>query len=297
MTLPRPDLSALGIQYRRIPLLSIGRSVYCDTRLILQKLDAAFPANNHLASTSPEQEALRTLLSAWTIDGGIFTRAAQAIPPEAPALQDPKFTRDRQELTGRSWSNDTIKLLRPEALVHLRAAFDFLENGLLADGREWILKTEKPTLADIEAIWPFHWLTTMRNALPASLISKDTHPKVFAWIKRFNAALAAAKKNVPKPTTLSGEDAAKFITSSSLDSRSQPSSEDQVDENDPACLKKGALVESWPTDTGSRNRDKGRLLKMDKQEVVLENEKGVRIHLPRWNFRIREVTQGEKGRL
>ena len=137
----------------------------------------------------------------------------------------------------------------------------------------------------------------MRNALPATLISKDTHPKVFAWIKRFNAALAAAKKNAPKPTTLSGEDAAKFITSSSLGSRSQPSSEDQVDENDPTGLKKGALVESWPTDTGFRHRDKGRLLKMDKQEVVLENEKGVRIHLPRWNFRIKEVMQGEKGRL
>ena len=43
-----------------------------------------------------------------------------------------------------------MKAMRPEALTHIRDGFEFLENGLLADGREWILKTEKPALADIE---------------------------------------------------------------------------------------------------------------------------------------------------
>ncbi len=77
-------------------------------------------------------------------------RAAQAIPPELPLLKDPKFQKDRKEYTGRSWSLEDVRALRPEALAHLRDGFDMLETGLLADGREWILKTEKPSLADIE---------------------------------------------------------------------------------------------------------------------------------------------------
>jgi len=40
--------------------------------------------------------------------------------------------------------------MRPEALVEMRSSFELLETTLLADGREWILKTEGPSLADIE---------------------------------------------------------------------------------------------------------------------------------------------------
>lgn len=33
--LPRPDLQALGITYRRIPLLAVGKDIYCDTAAIV----------------------------------------------------------------------------------------------------------------------------------------------------------------------------------------------------------------------------------------------------------------------
>ncbi|KAJ8119985.1 hypothetical protein ONZ43_g3191 [Nemania bipapillata] len=65
--MPRPDVSLLGVSYRRIPLLSIGRDVYLDTRLILQKLDALYPpsaAHPGISGTSPEHAALEHLLSA-----------------------------------------------------------------------------------------------------------------------------------------------------------------------------------------------------------------------------------------
>ena len=67
-----------------------------------------------------------------------------------PLLKDSKFTKDREQYTGRSWSADNVKKMRPEALAHIRLEFDFLEKGLLADGREWILGTENPMLADVE---------------------------------------------------------------------------------------------------------------------------------------------------
>jgi hypothetical protein len=43
---------------------------------------------------------------------------------------------------------------RPESLVRIRDAFQLLETTLLADGRNWIFKTEKPSLGDIEGLFP-----------------------------------------------------------------------------------------------------------------------------------------------
>jgi len=39
---------------------------------------------------------------------------------------------------------------RKEGLTHIRHAFNMMETTFLADGREYILGTDKPTLADIE---------------------------------------------------------------------------------------------------------------------------------------------------
>lgn len=147
--LPREDINALGVKYRRIPVMSIGRDVYCDTRLILRKIEENFP-NGALGATQPDQKAVEKLLESWTIDGGIFMRAAQTIPPNTPLMKDPKFTKDREDYTGRSWSQDSVKAMLPEGLTHIRDGFEFLENGLLADGRKWILNTADPSLADIE---------------------------------------------------------------------------------------------------------------------------------------------------
>ena len=129
--------------------MSIGRDIYCDTRLILHKLEEIFPSGA-LGATQNDQKALEKLLQSWTIDGGIFVRASQVLPPDMPLLKDPKFRRDREDYTGRSWDKKDIKTMRPEGLSHIRDGFMFLETGLLADGRQWLLKTEKPSLADIE---------------------------------------------------------------------------------------------------------------------------------------------------
>jgi hypothetical protein len=37
--MPRPDLQALGINYRKIPILAIGRDIYLDTRIIIETLE------------------------------------------------------------------------------------------------------------------------------------------------------------------------------------------------------------------------------------------------------------------
>ena len=69
-----------------------------------------------------------------------------------PLLKDPKFSRDREDYSGRPWSKEKILENRPEAMAHVWNAFNLLETTLLADDRDWILKTEKPSLADIEGM-------------------------------------------------------------------------------------------------------------------------------------------------
>ena len=45
---PRPELSALlGLPYRRVPVLALGRDVYIDTSLIASALETHFPAPRH----------------------------------------------------------------------------------------------------------------------------------------------------------------------------------------------------------------------------------------------------------
>ncbi|KAI9715070.1 MAG: hypothetical protein M1812_006188 [Candelaria pacifica] len=295
-TLPRPDLDALGVSYRRIPILSIGRDIYCDTRLILQKLEERF-SDGALGATIKDQKAVEKLLEKWTIDGGVFLRASQLIPTDMPLLKDPKFTQDREEYTGRSWAKDNIEKMRPEAIAEMRDMFNFLETTLLADGREWILKTEMPSLADIESIWPMHWLVDLKGALPANIISAKQYPKVFAWIGRFKDAIATARSKGPKPGSLKGADAVKHVTIADF---AEP--EGKIDEIDPLGLKKGQNVRLHPIDTGFKHVDQGRLVSLTMEEVVLESftkddSSVIRLHFPRHGFRVFEEKDGANAKL
>lgn len=40
MMLPRPDLAALGITHRRIPIMVIGKDVYCDSAVAIDAIRA-----------------------------------------------------------------------------------------------------------------------------------------------------------------------------------------------------------------------------------------------------------------
>ncbi|KAF7951965.1 uncharacterized protein EAE97_001462 [Botrytis byssoidea] len=287
-TMPRPDVEALGTQYRRIPIVCIGRDIYHDTRLILRKLEELYPSHPKISG----QMGMEKLLEMWTVDG-LFLRAAQLLPLDLPLLGDRKFTRDREDYTGKSWERGSLEKGRPEALAAFKGAFELLENGFLGDGREWILESEGPMLADIEAVWPFHWLTTLPGALPASYISAQHFPKTYAWIGRFEQAVRLAAKKNPKPTVLSGAEVLEKVAASDF-----VEGDEGVDALDPTGLQRGQEVEVWPIDTGMKRRDRGFLVGLSTREIVVESVmRGgtrVRIHTPRYGFRIRGVGRGAR---
>ena len=79
----------------------------------------------------------------------MFSKAAALIPADMPLMKDERFTKDREDYTGRSWSKENIERGRPEALVEIKQAFEFLESAVLGDGRKWVCG-EELTVADIE---------------------------------------------------------------------------------------------------------------------------------------------------
>ncbi|KAL2687214.1 hypothetical protein Neosp_004767 [[Neocosmospora] mangrovei] len=297
--MPRPDISRLGISHRRIPILAVGRDVYLDTRLQIRKLEAMFPKLPRLGATDPndpDKILVERAASRLTNDGDILTTAMQLIPQDLPLLKDPAYYRDRSDFLGSEFNASTMDANKPEALEELASDMGFLENALFADRRDWIGCTEKLTLADIEAIWPFHWITGLEGALPKDSFSPSMYPRVYEWIRRFQNAVSAAKKRVAAPVTLSGEEAASEIRAGAF---CEP--EKDVEASDAVVLeqglRKGGAVMVWPTDTGSSGRDEGTLVSIDADEVVYDTrgvEGFVRVHAPRHRFRVEGV---EKAKL
>lgn len=281
MVMPRPDLEAIGVGYRRIPVMAIGKDVYCDTRIILRKLEEFFP-HGKIGASSPDGYAIQKLIEIWHVEGPLFSRAASSMP--LSVFKDAKFAKDRGQMTGRPWNMEVMEKFRPDALAYVRSAFSFLEK-LLADGRQWIISTSEPSLADIEAIFVVHWLNGMKGALPEDLVSQAKYPKVFAWIGRFDNALKTAQAKAPKPTKLDGATAAKQVFESGFAEKEGTVEVGEFQKE----LRQGDQVEVFPTDSGMHNKDSGRLLSLTEDEIVIDLENGLRLHTPRAGFRVKQL--------
>ncbi|KAK3360191.1 hypothetical protein B0T25DRAFT_515547 [Lasiosphaeria hispida] len=299
--LPRPDLALLGIQYRRIPLLSIGRDIYLDTRLIIQKLETipATAATGIRPPLSPPPgtpaSLLTALLSDWTTGpAGLFTHAQALLPGSGlPLLQDKAFLRDRAD-----WSNNPVTraeaaALRPEAVLAVRQAVELLEGTVLADGRKWVLGGEGPGLGDIEAVWVVHWVVGLKGMVKEGEVEEARFPRVYAWVRRFQERMEALKRKV---VAVGGEEARGVVAGSG-----RWEGEIGVDAGDPVVsfygLKNGMRVKVWPTDSGSGHVDVGVLLGIDGTEVVWETGKGLRVHAPRQGFRVRPEVEEKASNL
>ena len=141
------------------------------------------------------------------------------------------------------------------------------------------------------AVWPFHWLITLKEALPPSYISAEHFPKVFAWVARFHKEARESAKTCGKPKTVTGKEAVAIIERSEF-----VEVEGEVEAGDPLGLAKGDTVEVWPTDSGFNHKDRGSLVSLCGREVVIESktEEGttVRVHAPRHGFRVRSAGGG-----
>ncbi|KIW04495.1 uncharacterized protein PV09_04252 [Verruconis gallopava] len=291
--MPREVLAKLGVRYRRIPVMAIGKDIYCDSRMIISKLEKLYPENT-LGASSPIEQAFEYLLENFINDAGPFLRAAQMIPP---SLISPEFAKDRSEMTGRVFEAQGRERQRPEAMAHVRMYFNLFETKILADGRKFISGTDEPRLGDIHAAWNLDWAVGLaqlkQEGEKGDLFTREQYPKVFAWLDRYKAFVASVHEKDGRAETIGIEETVRKVLSSKY---AEP--EGDVDALDPLQLKKGQLVEMFPTDSGMNHHDKGELLSISADEVVVKSEvpggKGhLRIHYPRTNFSIKPLQEGK----
>ena len=124
--MPRPDIHRLGVKYRRIPILTIGRDVYLDTRHILTKLSELPPGRENARlsiATTPEQRALQHLLNVYIMDTGFSRLVIQLVLFSHKGSADPAFVKDRSELVGSTafFSPESWEATRTEAIRRVRA--------------------------------------------------------------------------------------------------------------------------------------------------------------------------------
>ncbi|KAH0272249.1 hypothetical protein KCU91_g6823, partial [Aureobasidium melanogenum] len=267
--MPRPDLAALGISYRRIPLLAIGRHVYCDSRLSLQVLQEKYPL--HGISMSGSDKAIRRLLQDWLNDQ-IFWHASRCLPFERSAVaSSPAFLDDRSEALGRPFRIEDMIKERPESYAYIRAMFQTLES-FLEDGRDWIVGSEQPSLADIDAVYIAQWLVTnplMEGATPEEFISEKLFPKTYTWVYRFKQALRDAESGATVATVVSGQEALHQIASAPVTAL-----QGDISDTDPLGLRIGQALVMLAAD-----------------QVCIQNARGVLVHFPRWNFRVQAAEE------
>jgi len=132
----------------------------------------------------------------------------------------------------------------------------------------------------------------MPGALPASYISANQFPKVFAWIQRFDNAVKEARAASPKPIRVKVDDLIKHLAKSRF---YEPFGD--IDANDPTAYKAGDEVAVYPTDTGASHKDTGKLLSLTPNDIVIAKRTKVgdleiHVHAPRWGFRVTKVKQG-----
>ena len=284
--MPRPDLAALDIGYRRIPIMSIGKDVFCDSRAILKVLEDRFP----LGDKTPFEAGLQYLFQVWTNASGtssIFANAVGLLPSRHPDNADPVFQADRGKLAGIKWTSEMLDARRPHSMAFMVHAFQMLETTFLSDGRQWVAGGDNPTAADIEAIFPFQWLVTapvmegtLTNPSPGTFITEERFPKTYAWIHRFKNSVKGAGSRAEE--TLTGSEAASMILSGGL-------AESKGVVRDPLGFAEGDRLRVRNAEQAEINWDTGKLVELTVDGVCIENERGVRLHFPRMGYAIEKL--------
>lgn len=218
------------------------------------------------------------------MDSGLVRYVVIIVLAGSPVLRNAAFIKDRMDLLRGAipLSEDALAASKPEAINEVKNITKLLETTLLADGRQWILNTETPSLADIEMAWPLHWLFSTPGSLPEDQISSKVFPNVYEWVERLQSTVIAREGQLSNPQDLLGEEAAEKIATSAYSE-----APGQVEHNQDN-LQQGQLVELWPTDTGSQHRTIGRLIGFNSEELTIETtgDMSVRVHAPRHGFKV-----------
>ena len=263
--LPKPDLMPLTGGYRRTPVMQLGADIYCDTLLILRKLEALHPKPTLYPGGSA---GLVTALS-WWADKSLFWPAlgilADTIGHKIPA----DFV-DERKAFGFPLAQEDVGPLLYRHLQQGAAHLGWLSDTL-ADGRRFIFG-DAVSAADLAAYSVF-WLLKEQGGEEA--VRRLPLEPLRDWASRVSAL------GHGKPVNMSATEALAIARDALPETPTIPA------DGDPSALKPGTRVVVRADDTG-RDPVRGQLLAADAQEVVIRSEHPkvgeVNIHFPRAGF-------------
>ena len=263
--MPKPDLLPLTGGYRRTPVMQIGADIYCDTLLILRKIEALHPEPSLYPDGS---EGLATAL-AWWADKFIFPPALGVLGATIGHALPEEFVAERKAF-GFPLAPDDI---RPVLHRHLQQGAAHLAwlAAMLAGGRPFLLG-QSASAADLAAYCPL-WL--LRTRLGPEAEKQLPLAPLAPWCDR----VAAIGHGSPK----------EMSAAAALDvaATAEPAPPSMASGADPSGLPSGSTVIVTPDDTG-RDPVRGTLLAADARELVIRVAHArvgpVNVHFPRAGF-------------
>ncbi|KAI0751555.1 hypothetical protein C8Q80DRAFT_1157919 [Daedaleopsis nitida] len=299
IVVPRPDLAdRLGVKYRLVPVLAIGRDVYCDSSLIAAALERRFPASEGYGTLFPKRtgggKADTGMIKAFAMtyaDRTLAQLGTQTLPYHKFT---PEFLKDRSAAFGKQLNPDEIAKDLPIVKSWLASHLDLIEEQL-SDGREWLMDTETPSLADMSVHYVWEWMQQYRPLRHMKdLFDPAVIPATTGWINRVSAYVSAAHaEHKPVLDTISGARAAEVITAAAAEDLKVVG----FDEAEAARigLKRHQNVSVTPADNG-KVPTVGKLVSFNKQEICIETHGtagSVFCHFPRLYYAVKPEAEAK----
>lgn len=266
--MPKPKLTPLTGGYRRIPVLQIGADVWCDTGIIVRKIDELFPEPSLYP---PGLDAAARAFNMWA-DRRLFGATAPVIFEKLGATVGREFIEDRARMM-KDANFAEIGMLAPDARNQLRAFLDILDRQLAVQP---YLLGNSFSLADAACFHPVWFL----RAEPTAFGFVKRCANLIRWFERIDAlGIGSVKAMEPDEALTIGRESA-------------PATLEAADPEDPNGLKPGDQVTVTPDDYGF-DPVGGSLVASDAYEIAIERYDQTlgRIvnHFPKVGFRIARI--------
>lgn len=181
MLLPRPDLLDLGITYRRIPLLALGKDVYCDTAAITAAIQRHYPGRTPAASPADSAYAM------WSVN-----TFAGCMATLRPGAFDETFIKDRRTIFPQL-ADPNFWTLRPSALAEARGRFLQIQDEFLEGGKKPFVGGDQLSMADVHTHWPVRWLLFFAKLGREPGFAKEDWPIIYAWFVEIAHSFGGAR--------------------------------------------------------------------------------------------------------
>jgi len=266
--MPKPKLIPLTGGYRRIPVLQIGADVYCDTGIIIRKIDELFPEPtlypNGLEAAAHQMNIFADRRMFWSTTPVIFAKLAAVVPKE--------FIEDRSKMMqGADFGQ--IPAQAPDARNQLRAYLDTMDRQL--EHTTYMLG-ESFSLADAALYHPVWFLQSEPNSFALAQKCKN----LMRWFKRIDAMGHGDMKGMDPDEALK------------IARESTPSTHQYEEEGDPNKLHLGAKVAVTPDDYGF-DPVVGKVVVSSIYEIAIERDDPslgkIVNHFPKVGFHLKAV--------